>query len=234
MIRFNPLAGVAGAFVMGLAGAAHAVTVETTDFIGTPTYFNDFEDIDEDPAYSSIFFPRNDAYTQGGITVEYVQPGSSDLVCTTAFQRVGQHGWYPAAGGNGFTRVTLSNGLDFSAIQFLSGSGFGGGGVVSSYAALLDGVVVASGDLGLVDSETFRFYGLSGGGFDEVRLITTRGGGYVEGVFEVGTFDNFAANAVPAPGGGGVPEPATWALMIMGMGGAGVALRRRRSVSATA
>jgi hypothetical protein len=31
--------------------------------------------------------------------------------------------------------------------------------------------------------------------------------------------------------GGGVPEPATWALMIMGFGGAGVLLRRRRQAA---
>jgi hypothetical protein len=31
---------------------------------------------------------------------------------------------------------------------------------------------------------------------------------------------------------GGVPEPATWALMIMGFGGAGAALRRRRTAAA--
>jgi hypothetical protein len=31
---------------------------------------------------------------------------------------------------------------------------------------------------------------------------------------------------------GGVPEPATWALMILGFGGAGAALRRRRAVAA--
>ena len=37
-----------------------------------------------------------------------------------------------------------------------------------------------------------------------------------------------AALSVP----GGVPEPATWALMIAGFGGAGVLLRRRRALSA--
>ena len=34
--------------------------------------------------------------------------------------------------------------------------------------------------------------------------------------------------------GGGVPEPATWAMMILGMGGIGVTLRRRRSALALA
>jgi len=43
--------------------------------------------------------------------------------------------------------------------------------------------------------------------------------------------DNFALTAV---GGGGVPEPASWALMILGFGGAGAALRRRRAVHSPA
>lgn len=36
------------------------------------------------------------------------------------------------------------------------------------------------------------------------------------------------------PGGGGVPEAATWAMMIAGMGAAGGALRRRKAVAALA
>ena len=38
----------------------------------------------------------------------------------------------------------------------------------------------------------------------------------------------FTREVLAAPGGG-VPEPASWALMILGFGGAGVALRRRRA-----
>jgi hypothetical protein len=40
-----------------------------------------------------------------------------------------------------------------------------------------------------------------------------------------------AGQAVPT---GGVPEPATWALMLMGFGGLGAALRRRRAVALAA
>jgi hypothetical protein len=45
--------------------------------------------------------------------------------------------------------------------------------------------------------------------------------------------DNVAVTETAGPTGG-VPEPASWALMILGFGGAGAALRRRRSVLATA
>ena len=35
-------------------------------------------------------------------------------------------------------------------------------------------------------------------------------------------------------GGGGIPEPATWALMLAGMGGVGAALRARRKAALAA
>lgn len=41
-------------------------------------------------------------------------------------------------------------------------------------------------------------------------------------------FDSFAASEVLDPGGGGVPEPATWAMLLAGFGLVGVASRRRR------
>jgi hypothetical protein len=40
-------------------------------------------------------------------------------------------------------------------------------------------------------------------------------------------FDNITLGSA-TPGTGGVPEPATWAMMLMGFGGAGFALRRSR------
>lgn len=40
--------------------------------------------------------------------------------------------------------------------------------------------------------------------------------------------DNFTVNSNVLSVGGGVPEPAAWALMILGFAGAGAALRRRR------
>ena len=48
------------------------------------------------------------------------------------------------------------------------------------------------------------------------------------GNYEVGV-DNFQI-----AGAGGIPEPATWAMMLMGFGGLGAMLRRRRAVHAAA
>ena len=39
----------------------------------------------------------------------------------------------------------------------------------------------------------------------------------------------YVPGAGPGPGGPGVPEPATWAMLIMGFGGVGAVMRRRRT-----
>jgi hypothetical protein len=45
-------------------------------------------------------------------------------------------------------------------------------------------------------------------------------------------FDSFAAAEVINPGGGAVPEPATWAMLLAGFGLVGVSARRRRTLAA--
>lgn len=45
-------------------------------------------------------------------------------------------------------------------------------------------------------------------------------------------FDSFAATEVITPGGGAVPEPATWAMLLAGFGLVGVSARRRRRLAA--
>jgi hypothetical protein len=59
--------------------------------------------------------------------------------------------------------------------------------------------------------------------------INFGGAGFQGGDDESWGIDNFSLAAVT---GGGVPEPATWAMMILGFGFAGAALRRRRAALA--
>ena len=47
-----------------------------------------------------------------------------------------------------------------------------------------------------------------------------------------GAFSSLLSNGSTITGGGGVPEPTTWALMLMGFGGLGLALRQRRTAVA--
>ena len=90
------------------------------------------------------------------------------------------------------------------------------GGVYAPAAVLIDGVntpftAPANGTIGWVD---FGGLNLSGGShtiqFDQANTAWTF----------VSEIDFFGV-------GGGVPEPATWAMMILGIGFAGAALRRR-------
>lgn len=213
--------------IMAASATSAAVTVESTNFIASPTFFNGFEGIASDPNFTDpFFFPANTAYSEGGITVEYV--GSATM--WLQYQYVGNFGWYEDGGGTGYTKVTLTNGADFTGLQFLSGTGFGSS--TTYYQALNNGSVVSTGTLGPVtggDGSNLLHQGLSGGGFDEVRLQShISGGGFNPATYEAGAYDSFAANGAT----GGVPEPASWALMIAGFGMVGVAARRRNAIVA--
>jgi hypothetical protein len=92
------------------------------------------------------------------------------------------------------------------------------GGAVYHVSAANDPNLFGTGGHMLWKTGSFTF---TGTGHDTIQLqATTPGNG---GVF----FDNVSVS-------GGVPEPATWALMIGGFGLAGGALRRRRGAVAAA
>ena len=208
---------------LGVAHSASAVTVETSQFLSSPTFFNGFENIASSSAFSSPnHFPFNTDYAEGGITVKYV--GSSSSQIWTQYQFVGTNGWYPDGGANGYTKVTLSNGGTFSALQFLAGTGFGSS--TTYYEALKNGSVVSTGTIGPVtggsSASNLKYYGLSGGVFDEVHLKSNADGAFNPNTYEAGSYDSFAATAA-----GTVPEPAQWLLMIGGFGLVGAAMRRR-------
>jgi hypothetical protein len=210
------LAAAAALFLS--ATAAQAITVETTNFIASPTNFNGFEGIG-----AHVDYVGATPYVEDGISVEYV--GAPGLIWTQALYQ-GNYGWYPINGSTGYTRISLTSLGDFGSIQFLAGSGFGG--YELQYELLNDGAQVATGTAGPL-SNSLMYYGFSGGGFDEVRL-QNRGGTNVPFLatsYEAGAFDSIAVDTRPA----GVPEPAGWALLLMGFGLAGGALRARRGVA---
>ncbi len=72
---------------------------------------------------------------------------------------------------------------------------------------------------------------LNTGSFAGAGSFTDAGGNARDSHF---AFDVLGVASATGPGGiGGVPEPATWALMILGFGGVGGAMRRRGSVRTT-
>ena len=83
---------------------------------------------------------------------------------------------------------------------------------------LLDSLVVSSGGLNLVTPNSF--YGFLESTADISSFTLTDG--------YVGVLSGLNGNVIT----GGVPEPATWAMMLVGFGGLGIAMRTRRKQAA--
>ena len=216
------LSQIASASVFALAalsfGAAQAATVQTTDYIASPTHFNGFEGIG---SYND-FGPT---YTEDGITVTQVNGQVNDIwtTYTSGFDGQGDYSWYPNGGDYGYTDITLQGGGRFGDISFIAGSGFGGGAHSLYYELALAGSVVQSGSLSQVSG---GWLGFSGGGFDEVRL---RDSNSFTTSLNDGQLNAFAIDSIKTVGA--VPEPETYALMLAGLCALGWVARRKQRVA---
>ncbi|WP_294329641.1 PEPxxWA-CTERM sorting domain-containing protein [uncultured Sphingomonas sp.] len=136
--------------------------------------------------------------------------------------------WTNGGSTSGFTMQAL-NGAAFSLGTFDLGGGYANG----SYA--VSKVVVT----GLNGTSSFTREFKSGVDFANAAFSTLDLGGLTAtqftftayGASNRASFDNFT---ISAPGAGGVPEPASWAMMIGGVALAGGALRRHRVRGKTA
>jgi hypothetical protein len=203
--------------ILAGGGASGAVTVTTGSSVPSPALSNGLEGMPATLGYLG-------AYSEGGITLEYV--GVYGGIATTTQAYEGARSWYPAGGGRGYTRVTRTGGGDFADLSFAAGSGFlsdPGGNLL--YQVLDDGVVIAAGNAGplALYQLGWTLFRISGGAFDEVRLQGPSATSFSTGQIEGGAYDAFAADVAA-----GAPEPASWAMMILGFGAAGVAVRSRR------
>lgn len=95
-----------------------------------------------------------------------------------------------------FNNVAPTNNIDFTSVQF-NGVNFNIGATGDNEYRFLNNQLTAGG------SQTLTVNGVSGGN---------------------GTYSGALAFSL-IPGGGGVPEPASWALMLVGFGGVGALLR---------
>lgn len=109
-----------------------------------------------------------------------------------------------SAGSVQATFTSPSNDLDFTAVDF-NGNFFTLYNLPNLNAGALAAVVIPAG----------------------IRTLTVKG-------ISPGPAGSYSGHlsytpVTPDPGGGAVPEPATWAMMIVGFGGVGAILRRQRA-----
>jgi hypothetical protein len=116
--------------------------------------------------------------------------------------------------------LTTDGSFNFSGPVVFDGAWFAGQTTSSvQFQLLLGGSVVGtSGVLGVSSTPAFLASGY-GGQVDEVRVLS-------------GQPDFWVMDDVTYHTGGGVPEPATWAMMILGFGAVGLTLRGRRAAVA--
>ena len=112
--------------------------------------------------------------------------------------------WLPGNSQNNFLSVVFTGTLS------------GGGTLNQSF--VLDGI--RDGNGGLPDFQTVNFVGWN-------NLISVN----ITGRNAAGAFGDYSVDNIVVNATGGVPEPATWAMMLMGLGAIGGALRRRQNLA---
>jgi hypothetical protein len=122
--------------------------------------------------------------------------------------------------------------------------------VPESWTAMRDAAIEPTAcDIAACDAGGATIFSIAGGALppsngNQGQPATNRRVNFIAGTGEVITglrlrsegvafeFDSFAATEVITPGGGAVPEPATWAMLLAGFGLVGVSARRRRRLAA--
>jgi hypothetical protein len=124
------------------------------------------------------------------------------------------------ADGDENFRIELANGARFNAIGFNLHTNAYTAPVVTLYTP--DGSVIGS----YAVPQAPRSYGYFG-------LTSTTAIGWAVMIVDRGWVENVAIDNVSLGGlAGGVPEPASWAMLIAGFGLTGAAMRRRRTIAA--
>ncbi len=183
-----------------IASAAHATVINFDDLGNLAPIANGYQGLN----WNNIYSVDGVDYGASGYQNGVVSPKN------VAYNAYGDPGSISVAAGT-FT----FNGADFTAAWMnglqLTLTGLAGGSTLYSTVLTLDtsGPLHFTTNWSGIDTLTFSTAGGTRGPYD--------GGG------EHFAMDNLTINAA-----GGVPEPATWAMMIAGFGLAGATLRRRR------
>ena len=235
MLKMTWIAGAVG-LAVGIAavGSAQAMTFATYNPVGTA---------------SNISLVGTTLSSASTVTFDYLDPTLSPLGDLTAHLNLvatetGAASFGPLALGTfdgsfsltytGATKTagghTVHTGDDLLSGTFL-GSVFTGYG---SSASLLDSVF-GGGDVSFDDNKFLTFNTGADEGLALAMTSVTPPTLVVGGALRAFTAvsqGNFAADVATVGGGGGVPEPATWAMMLLGFGTTGAIVRSRRRLVA--
>lgn len=225
-MKLRTLALVAG--IACLASASHAAIIVQQGILTAPL-LDDFSSLTQ----SNVVLPQ----TSNGLTVNYVGPYS-----TLVSSFMGPDRSIGTFFGKGYFDITSNVMLDafgFSMAQNNGNPNF----VFNVNGVVLDGSTVLG---------TFSMPGIQFLSFTDFAIIATNTSSLFNhvqlsvnigeqsptaGFPEIGILDNLRGEPdtflhVGPPPAGGVPEPATWALMMLGLGAIGAAVRRRTPATA--
>lgn len=215
---------LASAVLMSAAAAHAAPVVHLTDFIAddTRTGFVSYESL---YPVGDNYLPSSAArvHDESGLRTEQVAPDGGDNDLCNYGVTDGSQAWYACGGDNAYTRFTMIDGSAFGDIGMQLSNGFGYPQASYGYDLRLDGQSVLTGSF---NGTSFpQYFGISGGGFDELRLIGAFSGASTP--IEGGQYQALALDAVELRGAApaDVPEPAMLGLLALGV--AGIAAGRR-------
>ena len=223
MKAYKSFSCLLAALALGFSAGANAASFHIGDLVASPTRVNGFEGV------GAEVLPVNASYTEAGIRVEQVNGD----VWTGYGQTLGFPGtysWYASNGDTGYTKITNTNGQDFSDVSIITGNGFSGDTTYTylNYSLWDNGSEVLAGST----LQYLQFFPVSftGGGFDTILLSATFGGaaGPLSGAFQALAIDQIKVGDAlnPSP----VPLPAAAPLMLSALGLLGFLTRKKAAV----
>jgi hypothetical protein len=217
---------VTAAFTLaGTALPASAITFEKGSFLTNPEFSNGFD------GFGTTGVVSGNSYAEGGITVTamgFATHGVNSVMFPWGGQ-LAPYNWYIGqfngnAESNYVVSIKLTDGRPMQSLQFLMSSG-------APFSTFLGVAAFMNGQLLFADSTGntgiccllggwYETFGLSGGGFDEVRLAA---GSPIFSSFNVNEIALDNITALPA-----TPIPAALPLFATAIGAAGVIGWRRK------